>query len=120
MRLTKKIQVKDLDHDRSVIERLVEENVSGKLDSYLKKYPEGTECVLDVHMKGNKKGNFSGSVSLMADGQSYRAERDDYKKLDDLVNHLFDHIKEQLSKKWKGGPGTIRNFLGKMFQKKVV
>jgi hypothetical protein len=33
------------------------------------------------------------------DGKSYRYERADYKKLDDLINHLFDHLKEELSKK---------------------
>jgi hypothetical protein len=32
------------------------------------------------------------------DGQAYRFEREDYKNLDDLVNHLFDHFKEALSK----------------------
>jgi hypothetical protein len=33
------------------------------------------------------------------DGKSYRYEREDYKKLDDLINHFFDHLKEELSKK---------------------
>jgi hypothetical protein len=98
MKLTKKIQVKNLEHDRSIVERLVEENITGKLDSYLRRYKEGTVCSLTVSVSGNKKGNFSGSVMLDADGAVYRSERDDYKNLDDLVNHLFDHIKEQLSK----------------------
>jgi len=32
------------------------------------------------------------------DGNSFRYEREDYKNLDDLINHLFDHFKETLSK----------------------
>jgi hypothetical protein len=99
MLLQKKIQISKIENDRPVIERIVEENITGKLDAYLKRFKEGTECALDVRVEGNKKGNFSGSVQLDADGVRYRSERDDYKKLDDLINHLFDHIKEQLSKK---------------------
>ena len=37
MKLEKKIQLKKLEHDRNVVERLVEENLSGKLDKYLNK-----------------------------------------------------------------------------------
>jgi hypothetical protein len=37
MRLEKKIQLKNLEHDKEVIERLLDENLSGKLDKYLKK-----------------------------------------------------------------------------------
>lgn len=119
MLLQKKIQVSKLENDREVIERLVDENVEGKLDSYLRKYKEGTECDLIVHVSGNKKGNFNGSVQLDADGATYRSEREDYKKLDDLINHLFDHVKEQLSKKNKGGPGRLRGFFGKLFRKEA-
>ena len=58
MLLQKKIHLTKLDHDREVIERLVDENVSGKLDSYLKKFKEGTKCSLVVNVASNKKGNF--------------------------------------------------------------
>lgn len=40
MLLEKKIYVKNLEHDRPVIERLVEENLGGKLDSYLRRFKE--------------------------------------------------------------------------------
>lgn len=120
MLLQKKIQISKLENDRSVIERLVDENVEGKLDAYLKKFKEGTECALDVRISGNKKGNFNGSVQLDADGIKYRSERDDYKKLDDLINHLFDHVKEQLSKKGKGSFTRITGFIGRMFTKEAI
>ncbi len=101
MLLQKKIHLTKLDNDCEVVERLVDENIAGKLDSYLKKFKEGTKCSLVVSISGTKKGTFNGSVQLDADGGVYRSERDDYKKLDDLVNHLFDHVKEQLSKRSK-------------------
>jgi len=37
MKLEKKIQLKNVEHDRGVIERLVEENLTGKLDAYINK-----------------------------------------------------------------------------------
>ena len=116
MLLQKKIHLTKLDHDREVIERLVEENIAGKLDSYLKKFKEGTKCSLVVSIASNKKGNFEGSVQLDADGGIYRSERDSYKKLDDLINHLFDHVKEQLSKRSKGGLGRLRGVIARVFR----
>ncbi len=98
MLLNKKITVKNLDHDREVIDRLVDENLGWKLDSYLLRFKEGEECQLSVNITGTKKDHFEWVVQLQVPGGLYRSERDDYKKLEDLVNHLFDHIKEQMSK----------------------
>jgi hypothetical protein len=117
MLLQKKIHLTKLDNDREVVERLVDENITGKLDSYLKKYKEGTKCSLVVTIGANKKGNFNGSVQLDADGLIYRAEREDYKKLDDLINHLFDHVKEQLSKNSKGWLGRLRGAFASIVRK---
>ena len=119
MQLTRKIQVKQIVHDREVIERLVDENIKGKLDSYLRHYESLDEGKLSVHVSGNKKKNFDGSISLDLGADSFRSERSDYKNLDDLVNHLFDHIKEQLSKKNRGGTGKIRAFFSRMFIREV-
>jgi len=38
MNLQKKINLKNLDNDKQVIDRLVEENLTGKLDNYLQKF----------------------------------------------------------------------------------
>lgn len=54
-------------------------------------------------MEGTKKDHFTGVVQLQVPGHTYRSEREDYKKLDDLINHLFDHVKEQMSKDSKRG-----------------
>lgn len=119
MLLQKKIHLSKVENDKEVIERLVDDNIHWKLDSYLKKYKEGTKCLITVNITGNKKWNFNGSIQLDADGGMFRAEREDYKKLDDLINHLFDHIKEQLSKKSKGWIGRLRGILGNIFTKEV-
>ena len=40
---------------------------------------------------------FNWKVQANLDWNAFRFEREDYKKLDDLINHLFDHFKEALS-----------------------
>ncbi|MFZ4461762.1 MAG: hypothetical protein ACOYN2_04510 [Patescibacteria group bacterium] len=55
-------------------------------------------------------------MTMDADGVLYRSERDDYKNLDDLINHLFDHIKEQLS---KAGKSRVRGFFSRLFTREA-
>lgn len=90
----------DLTESKEVIERLVWENLSKKLDQYLNKFDkQDAEWTIDLTIEKNKKGLFDGKVQANLDGDSYRFEREDYKNLDDLINHLFDHFKEALSNK---------------------
>ncbi|MDD3302164.1 MAG: hypothetical protein PHN31_01285 [Candidatus Gracilibacteria bacterium] len=90
----------DLKTSKEVIERLTSDNISAKLDNYLNKYKkEDSTGEIKVSVEKNKKGLFNGTISASLDGDSYRSEREDFKNLDDLINHLFDHIKEQLSDK---------------------
>ncbi|MDD2565639.1 MAG: hypothetical protein PHZ26_02235 [Candidatus Gracilibacteria bacterium] len=100
MELQKKINLKNLDNSKIVVERLVEENLNGKLDNYLQKFSaDNIEGTLSLNLEKNKKDLFNGVLQLVIDGKNYRYEREDYKKLDDLVNHLFEHFKEELAKK---------------------
>lgn len=99
MKLEKKIQLKNLEHDKAVIDRLVEENLSGKLDKYLQKLDgDDVEGEVSLVLEENKIGRFNGTLNVSVDGRNFHYEREDYKKLDDLINHLFDHLKEDLSK----------------------
>lgn len=97
------IQVKihvNAEEAKEVTERLVKNNLENKLDNYLKKFDKSdAEWLIEVKVEKNKKDLFNGVVSASLDGQSFRYEREDYKNLDDLVNHLFDHFKEELSSK---------------------
>ena len=99
MELQVKIHVDShLEDSKAVIDRLVEANLNNKLDSYLKKFSKNdAEWTVELSLDKNKKGEFNGKVQATFDGKSFRSEREDFKKLDDLVNHLFDHIKVQLA-----------------------
>lgn len=84
---------------KEATERLVKQNLEVKLDNYLKKFTskEEAEGSIEVKIEKNKKENFNWIVQANLDGKSFRYEREDYKNLDDLINHLFDHFKEELS-----------------------
>ncbi len=98
------IQVKihvNAEESKEPTERLVKHNLENKLDNYLKKYSdkEDAEWVIEVKIEKNKKDMFDWVVSAKLDTDSFRYSREDYKNLDDLINHLFDHFKEELSSK---------------------
>ena len=49
----------ELTQSKEVIERLVHENLTNKLDSYLNKYEkEDAEGTIELHVDKNKKGLF--------------------------------------------------------------
>jgi hypothetical protein len=100
MELQVKIQVwYDLENTKDTIERLVEVNLKTKLDNYLKKFEKkGAEWLLELKLDKNKKWLFNGVLQVKLDWTNFRYEREDYKNLDDLVNHLFNHLKEELSR----------------------
>lgn len=98
MELKTIIHTNDAEHIKAVLERLVESNVSSKLSWYLDKFDK-TDAIgeIEVRVDKNKKELFDGKIQASLDGKSFRFEREDYKNLDDLVNHLFDHFKQALS-----------------------
>lgn len=100
MILQRKVNLKNLDNDKNVIERLIDENMSTKLDKYLQKFDkEDVEWELWLSIEKNKKDLFNWTLQLVIDWKKFRYEREDFKKLNDLINHLFDHFKEELSSK---------------------
>ena len=99
MKLQKTTSYGKLEHDKAVIDRLIEKNITGKLDSYFKKYGGDAEISLKMVLDEQKDNKFKGALYADIDGQSHVFKRANYKKLDDLVNGLFDHLKEALSHK---------------------
>ena len=90
----------DLTESKEVIERIIWENLKNKLDHYLNKFDKrDAEWIIDFFIDKNKKGLFDWKIQSNLDWKSFRFEREDYKNLDDLINHLFDHFKEALSDK---------------------
>ncbi len=93
------VHADEFGNERGFIDHEISKNLSGKLDAYIKKYEKpDAEGRLELTLGHTKNGEFSGKLSLSVDGKTFRAERNDYKKLDDLISHLFTHIKEQLAK----------------------
>lgn len=89
----------ELDESKEVVERLVEENLQTKLDNYLQQIDkEDAEGTLELKVDKNTRGLFDGSLHANLDGDIHHFSREDYKNLDDLINHLFQHLKEALSK----------------------
>ncbi len=98
------IQVKlseAIEHDKEVIERLVKANLDNKVSWYLKKYEskKDAEGSLELKLDKNKKDLFDGKLIVNLDRDQFIYEREDYQNLDDLVNNLFKHLKEELSSK---------------------
>lgn len=100
MQLEKILHVSaNLEHDREVVQRLFDTNMDGKINAYLKKF-EGKEDAqgrIELFVSANAHNQFDGKLVINLDGEAFRYEREDYHKLDDLVNHLFKHFKESLS-----------------------
>ena len=91
---------KNLESSRPVIERLFTENVTGKLDRYLARFDRpDLEISIELTVEQDKKSLFLGALKSKINGKEYYYSREDYAKLDDLVNHFFDHLKEDLSNK---------------------
>jgi len=85
---------------KEVVERIAQLNLDKKINSYLVKLDrKDSQWVLEVFVEKNKKSLFNAKLQINIDGKSFRYEREDYKNLDDLVNHLFDHFKEELADK---------------------
>lgn len=102
MELKIQIHLSDtIEHDKEVIDRLVETNLNSKVSGYLKKYEDkaDAEWLIDLKLDKNKKNLFNGKLIAKLDTDEFIYEREDYENLDDLVNNLFKHLKETLSSK---------------------
>jgi hypothetical protein len=98
------IQIKlseTIEHDKEVIDRLVKTNLDNKVSGYLKKYEgkENSEGTIELKLNKNKKDLFDAKLIANLDSDQFVFEREDYENLDDLVNNLFKHLKEELSSK---------------------
>ena len=86
---------------KEVVERLVKENLDHKVSAYLKKYEDkkDAEGTIEITVEKNKKDLFNAKLIANLDSDQFIFEREDYENLDDLVNNLFKHLKEELSSK---------------------
>lgn len=92
------LHISDLKNERSFIQDEVQKNLSGKLDAYLKKIAAPDDVIrVELTLIKSKRGT-SGKLHVSIPWHSYMSEREDFEKLEDLINHLFTHIKDQFDK----------------------
>ena len=88
----------EVEHSKEVVERIAHGNISTKLDNYLNKFDKpDAQGKIELTVDKNKKWLFNGKIVSTLDGKAFHFSREDYKNMDDLINHLFDHFKEALS-----------------------
>jgi len=102
MELKIQIHVNDaVEQSKEVIERLVKVNLDNRVSAYLKKYEDKADAEWSIELKieKNKKNLFNWKLITTLDTDQFVFEREDYENLDDLINNLFKHLKEELSSK---------------------
>ncbi len=87
------------ENEKSFLQTEIEKNLSGKLDTYIRSCvtEENDSVRLEAFFERAKTG-FNGKLILSVPGNTYRSERENFEKLDDLVSHLFSHLKTQMAK----------------------
>lgn len=77
----------------------IRKQIEGKLDSYIVPHlSEENNTVRAEAFFERAKDGFHGKVVLTLPDITIRASRENFEKLDDLVSHLFTHLKTQLVK----------------------
>ncbi len=93
------IHAPDYTVERDSISIIIEKNLQGKIDSYIKKHNKVDESVrVEITLKREKDTQASGKLVVTIAGKSFRSERENFDNVHDLVNHLFTHLKDQLAK----------------------
>ena len=92
------LHASEFPNERDFIEWEINKNLRGKLDTYIDKHKkEDGKLRVEVTIVKWKKW-INGKVHINISGKPFHAEREDFEKLDDLINHLFSHLKDQLAK----------------------
>jgi hypothetical protein len=93
------IHAADYPVEKESLSILVDKNLAGKMDSYIKKHEKPNSPVrVELTVKRESDGKSTGKLILSVGPKSYRSEREHFDNLADLVNHLFTHIKDQMAK----------------------
>ena len=81
--------------------KLIEKGFKQKLDKYIVKKadPDNPEGHLNVTIRRNSKGLYDGNFNFRLGSENVIYKREGFKNIVDLVNHFFDHVKEEFSKK---------------------
>lgn len=81
--------------------KLIDKGFKQKLDRYIKKKMDyqNPEWHLNFFIKRNNKGLYDGNFNFKLGKVVVIYKRENFKNVIDLVNHFFDHVKEEFSHK---------------------
>ncbi|MBC7503731.1 hypothetical protein H7169_02070 [Candidatus Gracilibacteria bacterium] len=92
------LHANDLQDKSAMIYHEIDKNIIGKLDAYIRKtVKEGDKIRIELTLIRDKIG-ITGKLIISFPGGIYRSARENFLKLEDLINHLFSHVKEQMGK----------------------
>lgn len=94
------------------IKSYVEENIEKKMDAYFKKVLHHEDAVIDIDVKieRHEDGRYSWTFLFTLDGKQYTPyKREMFESVRDLVNHAFDHLKEQIASERDQDKGGSRD-----------
>jgi hypothetical protein len=92
------IHASEFQNEAEFIKNEIDKNLTGKLDAYIKRQAKETDIIrVEITLSRDKLWS-TGKLEISFPAHSYRSSRENYAKLDDLINHLFIHIKEQMAK----------------------
>ena len=92
------VHASEFQNEAEFIRNEIEKNMSGKLDAYIKRTAKEWDKIrAEITLTRDKLGT-TGKLEVSFPGNIFRSSRENYTKLDDLINHLFIHIKEQMAK----------------------
>lgn len=91
--------------DQAFVKDIVEKNIEGKMDSYLKKVVKNNpdaKIRIDYTVKFHEVSKkYDADFIFTYDWEDFIYKKEGFKVLSDLVNHAFQHFKEKLSKSEK-------------------
>ena len=88
----------EFQNESKYIHNQIEDNLIGKLDAYIRKTAKEWDKIrVELTLTRDKKF-ISGKLAISFPGSSYRSLRENFVILDELISHLFVHVKEQMGK----------------------
>jgi len=89
--------------DKPIIEtinNLLKKWFEQKLDKYIEKHKDNKNLESHLHFSIKKTNKwYDGNFNFKINNENIIYKREWFKNIIDLVNHFFDHTKEELSKK---------------------
>ena len=92
------IHAAEFQKEAAYIHNQIEDNLIGKLDAYIRKTAKEDDKIRTELTLTRDKLGITGKLEVSFPGNVFRSSRESSIKLEDLINHLFAHIKEQMGK----------------------